>query len=328
MNKVAVTGASGHVGSGLCRELINKRFNVKVLIRKDVRGIQDLNLEIVKGDLLDISSLEELCTDVEIVFHLAAQIAINGKNVNEVYKTNVEGTKNLINICIKKGIKRLVYFSSIHALSSAPLDEPLNENRQLVESSRTIYDISKADGERSVIEAVKEGLDAVILNPTAIIGPYDFKPSYLGQALIKLYLNKLPMLVPGGYNWVDVRDVTNATISAAIKGRSGERYILSGTWLSLKDLSLLLEKVTGNKTPKIVCPTAMAKLALPFIKIIALITKEHPLYTKNSLDILLNCNRNIVNAKAKKELGFNPRPLEKTISDTIDWYKANSYIRV
>ena len=323
--KVAVTGASGHVGACLCRELIKRGIEVKVLLHNDDRGIKGLDLEIVKGDMLDKNVLDSLCRDADAVIHLAVKISIDNTEKEEVYRTNVDGTRLLLDCCIKNGVSRFIHFSSIHALSAEPLKEIMDENRPLINSKGTYYEITKAEGERLVIEAAESGLNAVILNPTAIIGPCDYKPSYLGQALIKIALNKLPMLVPGGYNWVDVRDVANAAIQAISKGRKGERYILSGNWHSLKELSEIIGKVSGNKTPRFVCPTTLAKIGLPFIKLYAKFKNEHPLYTSDSLDILNSSNKNISNNKAKSELGFNPRMLEDTITDTLSWYEKNSF---
>jgi dihydroflavonol-4-reductase len=190
-----------------------------------------------------------------------------------------------------------------------------------------IYEQSKTESEKLVLEAVKTGLNAVIITPTAIIGPFDYKPSYLGQALIKMYTNSLPMLVPGGYNWVDVRDVVSCAIAASEKGRQGERYIASGHYLSLKELSLLISKVTGRKTPTFTGPSILAKAGLPFISFYARLKNDEPLYTSNSLEILRNCNRCISHAKAAKELNYHPRSLDDTLKDTFDWLNANGLIR-
>lgn len=324
--KVAITGGSGHIGNCLIRELIKKGAKIKALVHNFDDSLKNLDLEFVKGDLTDKNSLDKLCTDADVVFHLAARIAIDKKNTDVVYNTNVQGTQNLIDVCITKKVKRLIHFSSIHALDPYPLDEVLDENRAFIGSTKLIYEQSKADSEKIVIKAAQNGLNAVVLNPTAVIGPYDFKGSYLGQALIKIYQNKLPMLVPGGYDWVDVRDVVNASIAAITHGKSGGRFILSGHYLSLKELSELIGKVSNQKTPRLLAPLFLAKIGLPFIKLYSNITNEHPLYTSESLDILKNSNKLISNAKATQELGFIARPLEETLKDTFAWYKENGTI--
>jgi len=324
--KVAITGGSGHIGSCLIRELIKKSAKIKALVHNFDDSLKNLDIEFVKGDLADKSSLDKLCTDTDVVIHLAARIAIDKKNNDIVYTTNVNGTQNIIDICIKRKIKRFIHFSSIHALDPYPLDEVLNESRAFIGNTKLIYEQSKADSEKIVTKAAQNGLNAVILNPTAVIGPYDFKGSYLGQALIKIHQNKLPILVPGGYDWVDVRDVVNATISAITNGERGDRFILSGHYLGLKELSALIGKICKQKTPRLLAPLFLAKIGLPFIKLYSIITNEHPLYTSESLDILKNSNQLISNLKATQELGFNRRPLEETLRDTFAWYKQNGTI--
>ncbi|MBN1598090.1 MAG: NAD-dependent epimerase/dehydratase family protein [Bacteroidales bacterium] len=324
--KVAITGASGHIGSCLIRELIKHNIKVKALAHRLTSNLENLGIEIVRGDLLDESTVVSLCKDVDVVFHLAAKIAIDKKEVNSVYQTNVEGTRNIVNSCLKNNVKRLIHFSSIHALDPHPLEEVLDENRPLIENTNLVYERSKAESERVVLAAINSGLDAVILNPTAVVGPFDYRSSYLGQALVKIYRNKLPMLVPGGYDWVDVRDIVQATIAAIDKGRKGERYLLSGQWVSLKELSGMIGNISSQKTPKLIAPMFLARIGVPFLRLYATIKKEHPLYTSESLEILENSNRYITNAKARKELGYNPRSIEETLRDTFNWYQKNGII--
>ena len=325
--KISITGASGHVGSCLCRELIKRGHQLSVLTyNNDTKGIDGLDVEMIDGDILNLESLETLFNGSDFVFHLAARIAIDKKDHDIVYHTNVQGTKNVIQACKSQKVKRLIHFSTIHVIQSLPSDKPIDERTPNVENAHLVYDRSKAEGEKIVFEAVKNGLDAVVVNPTAIIGPNDFQPSYLGQAIIKLYLNKLPTLVPGGYDWVDVRDIVNGAIAAMEKGRAGEKYILSGRYLTMKEFAQVIEKVTGSKAPRFVTPTILAKMGIPFIRLYATIRHEHPLYTGDSLDILNSCNKHIKNDKAVKELGYSSRPLEETIADTIEWYKKEGYL--
>jgi dihydroflavonol-4-reductase len=324
--KVAITGASGHIGSCLVRELVKRNFQVKILVHNFDKNLSQLNVEIVKGNLLDPSVLKTLCEGVDVVFHLAAQIAIDNRNSKKVYETNVTGTRNMVDAAKNAAVKKFVHFSSIHAFQPYPLDEELDENRPMIESDNIMYEFTKAESERVVLDAAKNGLDAVILNPTAVIGPYDYRGSFLGQALIKIYQNKLPMLVPGGYNWIDVRDVVDATIQSVEHGRKGEKYLLSGYYCSLMELSGLISKISGKRTPKLVAPIFLAKLACPFFWIYSSITKKDPLYTFQSLDILVKSPRKISFAKAQKELNYNPRSLESTLRDTFDWYRTNNLL--
>ena len=270
-------------------------------------------------------SLFKLCEEVDVVFHLAAQIAIENISSELVYETNVTGTKNMIAAANKSGVKKFIHFSSIHAFQIGSPDQMLDESRSLVESNKIIYEFTKAEGEREVKKAVKEGLNAVILNPTAVIGPFDYRSSLLGRALIKIYQNKLPFLVSGGYNWVDVRDVVSASIKAIESGRKGENYILSGEYCSLQELSSMISKISGCRIPVIV-PVTLARLACPFFKGYSFFTNKQPLYTYQSLDILVNSPVNVSSAKAGRELEYVPRPIEQTLRDTFDWYRENNFI--
>jgi dihydroflavonol-4-reductase len=298
---------------------------IKVLVHNFRSDLDEMDVELIRGNLLEPESLVNLCQGVEVVFHLAAQIAIENRSSGHVFETNVTGTKNMIKAANYSGVRKFIHFSSIHAFQIGSPGQMLDESRPLVESDKTIYEFTKAEAEREVMKAVKEGLNAVILNPTAVIGPFDYRNSLLGQALIKIYQNKLPFLVSGGYNWVDVRDVVSASVHAIESGRSGENYILSGEYCSLKELSAMISKISGCRIPVIV-PVSLARIACPFFQIYGSISKKEPLYTYQSLDILVNSPVNISNAKAKKELGYVTRPLEQTLSDTFDWYKENNFI--
>jgi dihydroflavonol-4-reductase len=198
--KVAVTGASGHIGNCLVRELKKHGAEIKVLVNTFQGNLDEMNVELIRGNLLEPESLLNLCEGADVVFHLAAQIAIENRSSEHVYETNVTGTKNMIKAANSKGVRKFIHFSSIHAFQIGSPGLMLDESRSLVETNKTIYEFTKAEGEREVMKAVKEGLNAVILNPTAVIGPFDYRNSLLGQALIKIYQNKLPFLVSGGYN--------------------------------------------------------------------------------------------------------------------------------
>ena len=322
---VAITGASGHIGNCLVRELIKQGARVKVLVHNFRSDLDELDVEFIQGNILDPESLVPLCEGADVVFHLAAQIAIDNRNSEQVYETNVTGTKNVINGAVRAGARKFIYFSSIHAFQTYPSDLLLDESRSLIETNKTIYEFTKAEGEREVMKAVREGLDAVILNPTAVIGPFDYRGSLLGRALLQIYQNKLPFLISGGYNWVDVRDVAAASLRAIDLGQRGEKYILSGEFRSLHELSVIMKGVSGCKIP-VVVPVTMARLACPFFKLYSSFTKTDPLYTYQSLEILVNSPVNISNEKARKELGYSPRPLAESLKDTYNWYRENNFI--
>jgi len=325
--KIAITGAGGHVGNVLCSALAYSGFKLKILLLENEGMPIDLEAEIVVGNILDKQVLQQLISGCDVVYHLAAKIAIDNKDRDAVFEVNVQGTKNVIEICLERNVKRLVYTSTVHSLKSFGPNELLDETNPLNPKSKMAYEASKAEAELLILEATKKGLDTLILNPSAIIGPFDFQTSYLGQALIKIYQNKLPMLVSGGYDFVDVRDVVDAAVNAAAQGRSGERYVLSGQWMSLKELSETIARVTSRKTPKFIAPMFLAKIGLPFIHVWARLSGQHPLYTAESLEILEQSNKNMSHQKAKKELGYHPRPIEETLADTFEWFKSNGKVK-
>jgi dihydroflavonol-4-reductase len=323
---VTVTGASGHVGANLVRLLREQGRKVRAVVHHDQRGVHELDIDLVKADILDPASLKKAFSHTDTVFHLAAHISISKRDTLHTYRVNVEGTGHVIEACHACGVRRLVHFSSIHALSSRPKSEVIDETRPLVEKGQApFYDCTKADAERLVLRAVDDGLDAVILNPTAIIGPNDFRPSHMGDMLLSLYNCRLRSLVRGGFNWVDVRDVIQGALSAEKRGRRGERYLLGGTWLSIEDLSHLVEEVTGRRAPGFVSPMWLAHLGVPFIGLLSKLRGRRPLYTRDSLHAVRN-HRYITHEKAARELGFTPRPLRETIEDTFRWFGEHNYL--
>ena len=322
--KIALTGASGHIGANLCRKLLDNNHDLRVLTNQYTASLEGLDLEFVKGNILNIASLSELAKGAEVLIHLAASISINGDQ--HVLNTNVVGTKNVIDVVKSCKVKRLLHFSSIHALVHQPLDHTLDEERPLAVSDHIIYNQSKALAEELVLYAVESGLDAVIINPTSVMGPNDFKPSLIGQAIIQLYKGKIPALIPGGYDWVDVRDVVAGTISAMENGRTGQSYLLSGHFQTLKELyeQIILHQGKDKKLP--VIPFWLAEVGVPFLKAWARVSGNKPLYTKESVEILKTAHTDISCKKARNELGYESRPFKDTLRDTIEWFKENNYI--
>jgi dihydroflavonol-4-reductase len=311
---IAITGANGHVGINLCSSLQEMGHYVRALNHKNDFGLKHINVDSFKGDLLNQDSLRSFLVDIDVVVHLAAKISIKGDTDGSVQKINIDGTRNILEASRQIGVKKFIHFSSIHAFQQEPLNEVLDERR-------------KAEGERIVLAAVMDGYDAIVLCPSAIIGPVDYEPSLIGTAMLELYNHLIPALVPGGYNWVDVRDVVNGCISAIWNGRKGEKYLLSGQWRSLKDVTTLITRYTGMKTTSTIMPFWVAHVGLPFITLFSKIYGGEPLYTKESLQIIKNGNRNISNAKARKELDFSPRTLEDTIRDLFIWFRENGTIQ-
>lgn len=322
---VLVTGASGHIGANLTRELVRRKRPTRVLIHKDFRGVEGLDVDIKKGDILDYPSLIRAVEGCDIVYHLAAQISILGDREGLVRQTNVLGTQNIIKACQECCIQRLVHFSSIHAYCAYPLDQPIDETRPFSDSRFPVYDCSKADGTQDVLEAKNSGLDVVVISPTAVIGPNDFKPSRMGKVLIKLYHQKFIALINGGYDWVDVRDVVRGALRAEKEAKSGSQFILSGHWRTIRQIAETVRELRGIKPPRFTAPIWMARLAAPFSQLWARIRKTNPLLTTEALKAL-KTHRFICRTQAEDSLDYQPRPLKQTIQDTLDWFEQEEML--
>jgi len=317
---VAITGASGHVGGNLVRELLSRGVRPRVLVHKDGRALEGLDVEVFRGNVLDRKSLDPFLDGAELVYHLAARISIVPGEAAEVQRINVDGVRNVVDACLAHKVDRLVHFSSIHALSSTPVEQPIDETRPLCSGDDLLpYDRSKAGGEREIAAGVQKGLDAVTVNPTAVIGPHDYRPSRMGEVFLQLYRRELPGLVDGGFNWVDVRDIVDGAIKAGEKGRTGERYLLAGERRTVAELAKLVEEVTGKRAPMFVSPMWLARGVAPFATAVAKMTKKEPLFTSQSLQALRN-HIDIKHDKASRELGYQARPLKDTLRDTFAWF--------
>jgi dihydroflavonol-4-reductase len=323
----AVTGASGHVGVNLVRALIAHGRDVRIIAHNSTLGLDELNVERCSGDVNDPDSLVRAFEGADIVYHLAAHISLLMNDHGRCSVVNVVGTRNVIKACRRNNVKRLVHFSSIHSLCSEPLDLPIDETRPLIESPGSApYDLSKAAGERLVRQAVSEGINAVIINPTGVIGPYDYSPSHFGQALIMMAEGSIPMLLEGGFDWVDAKDVAEGAIKAEQLAAPGANYLLSGTWLSVRETADIISQITGRQPPSLTCPVAVANAYAPVVTAISGWTGTRPIFTSVSLKALAS-NRNISHAKATRELGYEPRPIRETLADTIKWFTDNGFIK-
>lgn len=323
---VAVTGASGHVGANLVRALLAEGRQVRALVHRDTDGIEGLDVARVRGEILEPQTLRALIKGAEVVYHLAAVITLRSRKDDYARRVNVEGTRNIVNACLECGVKRLVHFSSIHAFSASPLEQVIDEKRPPCCEPRPLpYDQSKADGEAVVQEAIRDrGLDAIILNPTAILGPDDYKPSAMGQVLLDLALGKLPVLVNGGFNWVDVRDVVAGAMAAERLAKPGEKFLLGGQHLKLAELANVAREVAGIRPPATI-PIWLAYAGVPFAAAQSWITAKPPRFSVASLAALQRHQR-VSHEKASRELGYQPRPIRQTIEDTYAWFRERGLI--
>jgi dihydroflavonol-4-reductase len=317
---VVVTGAAGHVGANLVRALLAQHRPTRAIVHLHRQAVQGLEVEAVEGDVCHPPSLLSAFEGADVVYHLAADIPLLTTRWSKLEAVNIIGTRNVVEACLRCGVRRLVHFSSIHAMTQEPMGIPVDESRPLVDSGHsTPYDYSKAAGEKEVRRGMEMGLDAIIINPTAIIGPYDYQPSHFGEALLAMACGRLPALVAGGFDWVDVRDVIAGAMQAEKRAPSGAKYLLSGHWVSLPDLADLVEPITGVPIPGFVCPLWLARIGAPFVTAFDRLTGKRPLYTSVSIKALCS-NRNISHQRATRELDYHPRPFRETIIDTLRWF--------
>jgi len=351
MAVVVVTGAAGHLGATLVRELQARGQEVRALVHRDRRALDGLDAQIVSGDVTDEDSLQCAFAGADMVYHTAAYISISTGEQQRLREVNVLGTRNVVEACLRCGVRRLVHISSIEVLEGEPLSIPVDESRPLIQSraysrarageglgtavpkgllswtkpcglqrDSSSYARSKAAGERQVRQGVARGLDVVILYPSAIIGPGDYRQGFPNAGLLAICEGRLWALVEGGFNWVDVRDVAEGALRAGERAKAGAKYILSGHWASLHDLAELAREITGVPVPRLVFPMWVARIGAPFVAAACRLAGRRPLYTSAALQPLEG-NGDISHARATRELGYQPRPLRETVVDTLQWFE-------
>lgn len=325
---VVVTGAPGHLGNNLVRALLRKgaRVRAMALPGENLVSLEGLNVEVVEGDVRDISFLCRAFEGAETVYHLASVISLTPGHWNLLEEVNVRGTRNVAEACLKAGVRRLVYTSSIHALVEPPHGTVIDESTPC-DPARipTEYGRSKAKATLEVLEATSKGLDAVVVFPTGVIGPYDFKPSEVGQFILHFARGKVPVRLEGGFDFVDVRDAAQGHILAAERGRTGEKYILAGEWISVEEVMEELSRATGVPMPRLRLGAGAARTLASLAMLYGRVTGKKPLITRESVDILRS-NSLVSSEKARRELGYSPRPIRDTIRDTVGWFRKAGLI--
>ena len=315
---ILVTGATGHVGANLVRALIERGSSVRALIHNDRRAIEGLDVEAVQGDVCQPESLDRAFKGADVVYHLAANLSLTTSRRMEA--VNVYGTRNVVDACLRNGVGRMVHFSSIHAVAHKPTRDLVDESCRLVPSTRcSNYGESKAAAEREARRGLERGLSIVIVRPTAIVGPFDYQPSFFGEVLLSLARGTLPGLVAGGFDWVDVRDVVQAAIKAEKVARPGTDYLLSGHWSTLRDVAAIVHDLAHADIPRFDCPLWLAGLVAPFATAYDRIRNRRPLFTSFSINAIQTSDR-VSHEKATRELGYQPRPLTSSIEDALRWF--------
>ncbi len=327
---LVVTGATGLLGNVLLRALAAHGLGpVRAFVRPtaDCRSIAGLDVEVAQGDVRDPSSLLAAFSGADTVYHLAGIVSITRGGLPRLHETNVEGTHNVIAACRAAGVRRLVYCSSIHAFAVPAAGTCLSET-SLVDPARATgaYDRTKAEATLLVRDAVRGGLDAVMVFPTAILGPYDYRPSHTGELVLACAQGRLKAYVDGAYNFVDVRDVAEGLVAAAQKGPSGEGYILAGHNVTVWELLHAVETVTGARAPRVRLPFGLVRAVSFLIPAYYWLTRQKPLFTTYSLDVI-SSGCTMTNEKAERELGYRPRPFLETMEDTVRWFREQGMLR-
>ena len=317
-----VTGARGHLGSTLLRLLQNTDAEVRGLVLPRETAKNHHNIRYYTGDVRNPDSLRPLLENTHglpvWVIHTAAIVDISEEVSPQLYAVNVEGTRNLLSLCREYGVQRLLYVSSVHAIPEKDKTSVLTEVSNFSPNDVVGgYAKTKAEATQLVLDAASEGLDAVVVHPSGILGPYDRSGNHLVQMVSEYIRGRLPACVNGGYDFVDVRDVAKGCLLAADKGRPGQCYILSNRHYELRDVLSMVRSVSGGRRLPVL-PMWMAKGAAPLLQWAAKKKKARPLFTSYSL-YTLKSNDRFSHDKATAELDYRPRDLTQTLHDTVLW---------
>lgn len=326
---ILITGAMGHLGNVLTRDLIGRGEKVRALVLpgEDTSYLQNLGIEFVEGNILDADLMQKICEGIDTVFHMAAVVSIAAGSEALMHKVNVEGTKNMLQAAKSAGVRRFIYTSSVHAYGRVKLGLGIDETLPF-DTSHTAagYDQTKALASYEVLKAAEQGLDCVLVCPTGVIGPYDYKRSEIGELILSWMKPGVHFMVDGVYDFVDVRDVSSGHILAAEKGRRGEVYLLSGHRAKVKQLADIVTRYTKVPALTLNFPIWMAKAFSGISEWYYRVSKTRPRLTKYAMETL-ESNSVINRQKAEVELGYQPRSLEETVQDTVDWWKEHSEVK-
>lgn len=321
---ILVTGATGHIGNVLVRLLVGQGAAVRALVLpgEDTQALDGAPVELMSGDVLDPAALAAACEGVEQVYHLASVISIMPGAHPQMRRVNVEGTRNLLAAAQRAGVRRVVYTSSIHALERPPHGVTIDEELRFdPHNPAGEYDRTKAEATLEVQQAGAAGLDVIIVCPTGVIGPYDYRQSEMGLLITSWARRRWHLLVDGNFDFVDVRDIAAGHILAMEHGRSGETYILGGERISLARLWALAREAAGVSSQALILPFRLAAWAAQFAPFFYRLTRTKARFTPYAVETV-NSNSHISHAKASRELGYQPRALSETVRDTLAWWRS------
>ncbi|MCL2209284.1 MAG: NAD-dependent epimerase/dehydratase family protein [Treponema sp.] len=321
-----VTGAAGHLGSAVAEKLIEQGKTVYALCLPGEKH-PPKNVKIFYGDVRDAESLagifESGGINPLIVIHCAGVVSISSSFNQNVYDVNVTGTKNIISLCEKYKVKKLIHVSSVHAIPEQLKGEKIIEvDKFSPDYVVGLYAKTKAEATQCVLDYSRRGFYACVVHPSGITGPGDFGRGHITQLVIDYCKGGLASGINGGYDFVDVRDVADGIISCCGKGKSGECYILSGHYFKIYELLNLLHEITGKRKIRNMLPLWFVKVTAPLSELYYKILRQPPLFTTYSI-YTLNTNANFNNEKAVNELGYTARPMKQTLEDTVKWLKEN-----
>jgi dihydroflavonol-4-reductase len=327
--KALVTGATGFVGAAVARALLREQWQVRVLARRgsDRRNLKSLDVEVSEGDLNDFDSLQRAAQGCEGMFHVAADYRLGARDPGELYRTNVEGTRNVLNAAHRSGVRRVVYTSSVATIGIPADGTPGDEqSANSLENMIGHYKRSKYLAEEVAREAVRRGISVVIVSPSTPVGPGDVKPTPTGQLVLDAAAGRMPAYVDTGLNIVHVDDVAAGHLLAYERGIAGERYILGGQNMSLREILELIAHLEGRKPPRVRLPYGVV---LP----IAYVAEGFARLSGRSGRITLEGVRMsrkkmfFSSAKAVRDLGYRWRPPQQAFEDAIRWFRDNGLLR-
>ncbi|MBH0201651.1 MAG: NAD-dependent epimerase/dehydratase family protein [Nitrospira sp.] len=326
--KVLVTGANGFVGAHLCRRLVERGADVRALVRQgsDQSGLKGQSVDIVHGDILDLASLERATQGCEQVYHLAANVKFFTRNPEAMRAANTQGTRNVLAAARKAGVRKMIHTSTAAVLrrgtNSSSADETmLKDDHEAVGA----YELSKLEADRVAMEACADGLPVIIINLAAPIGPGDAKPSPIGHTIIQFLKGKFPVYTDSGLNVVDVRDAAEGHCLAAERGTIGNRYILGGENISLKNFLGVLGELSGVPSPTIQVPYALTLIGGVMGEITGRLTNKEPLACLASVRMGKYPHYVSID-KAKRELGYRPGPIRASLQEEIEWFRAQGMV--
>jgi len=325
-----VTGATGFVGSHVTRQIVNAGHTVRVLVRASSNSklLEGLAVERAQGDLCDGASLERALRGVRRVFHVAADYRLWARNPGEIYQSNVEGTRLLLEAARRAGVERFVYTSTVATIAVPPHGGslPNEQTRAALDQMVGHYKRSKFLAEQEAIRAASAGVPVVIVNPTAPVGPGDWKPTPTGRIILDFLNGKMPAYVDTGLNVVAVEDVAAGHLLAAEHGRVGERYILGGRNMTLKQILDALAKIAGRPAPRVKMPHAVALAAGYADQFFSRLTGREPQIPIEGVKMSRH-RMFVASDKAERELGYKPNLVEAALERAVRWYEENGYLR-